>query len=95
MASDHGPARGAAELRCWTGTWPRPAAAAAARGVVGIVDYEWPWQLDGWVARFAAGFGQLRVVASVWPSHLDEPIARGLRTGDASRAPTGCSPWAR
>jgi len=59
------------------------ATAAAARGVVGVVDYEWPWQLDGWVARFASGFRQLRVVASVWPSHLDEPIARGLRTGAA------------
>jgi predicted amidohydrolase YtcJ len=58
------------------------ATAAAARGVVGIVDYEWPWQLDTWRSRFAAGFQRLRVVASVWPSHLDEPIGRGLRTGD-------------
>ena len=57
------------------------AEAAAARGVVGIVDYEWPWQLDAWVARIAAGTTRLRVVGSVWPSHLDEPIARGLRTG--------------
>ena len=58
------------------------AAAAAARGVVGIVDYEWPWQLDAWAARIAGGIRQLRVVGSVWPSHLDEPIARGLSTGD-------------
>jgi predicted amidohydrolase YtcJ len=49
--------------------------------VVGIVDYEWPWQLDTWASRIAAGTTQLRVVGSVWPSHLDEPIARGLRTG--------------
>jgi predicted amidohydrolase YtcJ len=58
------------------------AAAAAARGVVGVVDYEWPWQLDSWRSRIASGVRQLRVVTSVWPSHLDEPIGRGLRTGD-------------
>jgi predicted amidohydrolase YtcJ len=59
------------------------AGAAAARGVVGFVDFEAPWQLDAWTRRLACGAGPLRVVASVWPSHLDEPIARGLRTGDA------------
>ncbi|MGE3663686.1 MAG: amidohydrolase, partial [Pseudonocardia sp.] len=58
------------------------AQAAAARGVVGIVDFEAPWPLDGWARRLAGGAGPLRVVASVWPSHLDEPIARGLRSGD-------------
>ena len=59
--------------------------AAAARGVVGIVDYEAPWQLDAWAARIADGAGALRVVASVWPEALDGadgPIARGLRSGD-------------
>jgi len=59
--------------------------AAAARGVVGIVDYEAPWQLDAWAARTAAGADALRVVASVWPEALDGPdgpIARGLRSGD-------------
>jgi predicted amidohydrolase YtcJ len=59
--------------------------AAAARGVVGIVDYEAPWQLDAWAARIADGAGALRVVASVWPEALDAadgPIARGLRSGD-------------
>jgi predicted amidohydrolase YtcJ len=59
--------------------------AAAARGVVGIVDYEAPWQLDAWAARIGAGADALRVVASVWPEALDGPdgpIARGLRTGD-------------
>ncbi|MGD9527085.1 amidohydrolase [Pseudonocardia sp.] len=58
------------------------AAAAAARGVVGIVDFEAPWQLDAWARRLGTGTGPLRVVASVWPSHLDEPITRGLRSGD-------------
>jgi predicted amidohydrolase YtcJ len=59
--------------------------AAAARGVVGIVDFEAPWQLDAWAARIGAGADALRVVASVWPEALDGPdgpIARGLRSGD-------------
>jgi predicted amidohydrolase YtcJ len=50
--------------------------------VVGVVDFEAPWQLDTWAERIGAGSTDLRVVASVWPSHLDDPIARGLRTGD-------------
>jgi predicted amidohydrolase YtcJ len=58
------------------------AAAAAARGVVGVVDFEAPWQLDAWATRIGAGLDGLRVVASVWPTHLDDPIARGLRSGD-------------
>jgi predicted amidohydrolase YtcJ len=59
--------------------------AAAARGVVGVVDYEAPWQLDAWASRIAAGADALRVVASVWPEAFDGPdgpIARGLRSGD-------------
>lgn len=56
--------------------------AAAARGVVGIVDFEAPWQLDAWAQRIANGCDALRVVSSVWPTHLDDPIRRGLRTGD-------------
>jgi predicted amidohydrolase YtcJ len=55
--------------------------AAAARGVVGVVDFEAPWQLDAWASRIAAGADALRVVASVWPEALDDPIARGLHTG--------------
>ncbi|GAA1317020.1 amidohydrolase [Pseudonocardia xinjiangensis] len=63
--------------------WAREAAQeAAARGVVGIVDFEAPWQLDAWAGRVARGCTSLRVVSSVWPSHLDEAISRGLRTGD-------------
>jgi predicted amidohydrolase YtcJ len=57
------------------------AAAAAARGVVGIVDYEWPCSLDTWRERMTAG-ARLRVVGSVWPPRLDELLRRGLRTGD-------------
>jgi predicted amidohydrolase YtcJ len=63
--------------------WAADAArAAAARGVVGIVDFEAPWQLDTWAERIADGCDALRIVASVWPDCLDDPIARGLRTGD-------------
>ena len=57
-------------------------AAAAARGVVGVVDYEAPWQIDAWAVRIAAGATALRVVAAVWPERLDDAVARGLRTGD-------------
>lgn len=64
--------------------WADDAArAAAARGVVGIVDFEAPWQLDAWAERVAGGLDVLRVVASVWPERIDDPIERGLRTGDA------------
>ena len=58
------------------------ARAAAARGVVGIVDFEAPWCLPDWERRIAAGTDALRVVASVWPERLDDALARGLRTGD-------------
>jgi predicted amidohydrolase YtcJ len=57
------------------------AAAAAARGVVGIVDLEMPWSLDTWLRRAGDGFRTLRVQAGVWTTRLDEAIARGLRTG--------------
>jgi predicted amidohydrolase YtcJ len=66
----------------WAGAAGR---AAAARGVVGIVDFEAPWPLDAWASRIAGGADALRVVASVWPEALDAPdgpIARGLRSGD-------------
>jgi predicted amidohydrolase YtcJ len=59
------------------------ARAAAARGVVGIVDFEAPWCLPDWERRVAAGTDVLRVVASVWPERLDDALARGLRSGDA------------
>lgn len=66
------------------------AAAAAARGVVGVVDFEAPWSLPDWRRRIggpatgpATGpVTALRVEASVWPDRLDEHLATGLRTGD-------------
>ncbi|GAA4555240.1 amidohydrolase [Pseudonocardia xishanensis] len=59
------------------------ARAAAARGVVGIVDFEAPFPLDAWRSRIAAGSRSLRVVSSVWPPALSQALERGARTGDA------------
>ena len=57
------------------------AAAAARRGVVGIVDFEVTDNIAEWPERVAAGVDSLRVEASVWPERLDAVITRGLRTG--------------
>ncbi len=56
-------------------------AAAAARGVVGVVDLEMDWQLDVWKRRRAAGFDTQRVQFGIYRQHLDRAIALGLRTG--------------
>ena len=63
--------------------WVAEAAiAAAARGVVGVVDYESADNLTNWPRRAAATGLSLRVRASVWPEHLEHAIEAGLRTGD-------------
>jgi predicted amidohydrolase YtcJ len=63
--------------------WADAAArAAAARGVVGIVDYEMAWNLDTWTRRQAAGADALRVEFGVYAEHLDRAIELGLRSGD-------------
>jgi predicted amidohydrolase YtcJ len=62
--------------------WVHAAAgAAAARGVVGIVDFEMTWNRDPWLRRIAGGFDALRVEAGVYPQDLDRAVAEGLRTG--------------
>ncbi|MDQ1545417.1 MAG: hypothetical protein QOH69_321 [Actinomycetota bacterium] len=58
------------------------ARAAAARGVVGIVDYEMDWNLESWSRRQGAGTDSLRVEFGVYTEHLDRAIEQGLRTGD-------------
>jgi predicted amidohydrolase YtcJ len=64
-------------------SWAADAArAAAARGLVGIVDMEKPWPLPAWRRRMAEGHRSLRVLSSVWPERLDDVIELGLRTGD-------------
>ncbi|MDQ0079406.1 amidohydrolase [Arthrobacter oryzae] len=62
--------------------WVREAAQkAAARGVVGIVDFEMTWNRDVWLRRVTGGFGSLRVDAGVYPQHLDRARLEGMRTG--------------
>lgn len=56
--------------------------AAAARGVVGVVDLEIADNLDVWRRRAAARPGLLRVRAGVWEQHLDRVLREELRTGD-------------
>ncbi|MGH1548567.1 amidohydrolase [Leifsonia poae] len=63
--------------------WAADAArAAATRGVVGIVDLEYGWNLDVWTRRMAAGADGLRVDFGIYREDLDRAIALGLRTGE-------------
>jgi len=57
-------------------------AAAAARGVVGVVDLEIADNLAVWRRRAAARPGRLRVRAGVWEEHLDRVVREDLHTGD-------------
>lgn len=64
--------------------WADEAAAAAAkRGVVGIVDLEMRWNPGDWRRRNAAGSRSLRVEAGVYSTDLQRAIEAGLRSGDA------------
>jgi predicted amidohydrolase YtcJ len=55
--------------------------AAAARGIVGIVDFEMTWNRDVWLRRMAGGFDSFRVDAGVYPQDLARAVAEGMRTG--------------
>ncbi|WP_403024407.1 amidohydrolase [Salinibacterium sp. GXW1014] len=57
------------------------AAAAAARGVVGVVDLEMSWSMDAWLRRQAAGVDALRVEFGIYTQDIDRAIGMGLRTG--------------
>ncbi len=57
--------------------------AAAARGVVGIVDLDMAWNAEAWSRRLADGFDTTRVSFGVYPALLERAIAEGLATGDA------------
>ncbi len=62
--------------------WVRTAAdEAAARGIVGVVDFEMTWNRDVWQRRFAAGFASLRVDAGVYAHDLDRAVGLDMRTG--------------
>jgi predicted amidohydrolase YtcJ len=58
-------------------------AAAAARGVVGVVDLEIADNLAVWRRRVAARPSRLRVRAGVWEEFLDRVLREELHTGDA------------
>jgi predicted amidohydrolase YtcJ len=61
------------------------AAAAAARGIVGVVDLDMGWNDEAWRRRLAAGFDLWRVEFAVYPHHLDRALAEGLISGDPLR----------
>lgn len=67
----------------------RAARAAAARGVVGLVDLDMAWNDEAWARRVAGGFDVLRVEYGIYPEHLDRAIAEGLATGDPLRGEAG------
>ncbi|MGW7354487.1 amidohydrolase family protein [Streptomyces sp. NPDC054784] len=56
-------------------------AAAARRGVTGIIDFEYADNVTDWTRRMAATYVPLRVAAAVYPEYLDAAVARGLATG--------------
>ena len=56
--------------------------AAAARGVVGIVDYEFEPGFVRWPQRYAEAGVRLRVRTSTYPVDLAAAIDGGLRSGD-------------
>lgn len=62
--------------------WVRDTAkAAAARGVVGVVDLEMAWNVDDWTRRIRSGSTELRVRFGIYPQHLDRAIDAGLVSG--------------
>ena len=56
--------------------------AAAARGVVGFLDFEYADNLADWTRRAGHAPLEARVTCAVYPAHLDDAVSRGLRTGD-------------
>jgi predicted amidohydrolase YtcJ len=62
--------------------WARDVAdTAAARGVVGVVDFDMAWNLEVWKRRTAAGATALRVRFGIYPGDLDRALAERLFTG--------------
>lgn len=60
-----------------------PVARLAARGITGLVDFEFADSFVDWPRRLAAGVGPVRVRCAVYPHQLGRVLAAGLRTGDA------------
>lgn len=61
--------------------YDRAMAAAAARGVVGVVDLEFAANHRDWPRRVADGLDRLRVRTGVYVDDLDDVISAGLRSG--------------
>jgi predicted amidohydrolase YtcJ len=62
--------------------WVRDTAkAAAARGIVGVVDLEMSWNVDDWTRRIRTGTTELRVRFGIYPQHLERAIDAGLVSG--------------
>lgn len=56
--------------------------AAAAQGVVGLVDLEFSGGVADWVERWRGGADLLRIRHACYADGLDDVLARGLRSGD-------------
>lgn len=57
-------------------------AAAAERGVTGLLDFEFADNVTDWLRRVREQTVAVRVTCSIPRPRLDDAIARGLRTGD-------------
>ncbi|TDD02399.1 amidohydrolase [Nonomuraea deserti] len=56
--------------------------AAAARGVVGVLDFEFADNVTDWSRRVREQRVDVRVACSIPKDRLEEAVGRGLRTGD-------------
>ncbi|MGC3994018.1 MAG: amidohydrolase family protein [Propionicimonas sp.] len=72
----------AEDVQVGPGAYARALAEAAAKGVVGIVDYDFEPGFAAWPRRWAAVGVPLRIRASVYPADLDAALRAGVRTGD-------------
>ncbi|MFI6450746.1 amidohydrolase [Streptosporangium amethystogenes] len=68
-----------AELDRWVA---EATTAAAARGVVGVLDFEFADNVTDWTRRISRGAVDVRVSCSIPVNRLREAIDRGLRTGE-------------
>ncbi len=59
-------------------------ARAAARGVVGLVDFDFDTTAETWVRRFDQGATPMRVQYNVYPPNFDRWLSAGITTGMAS-----------
>ncbi|MFD7885974.1 amidohydrolase [Streptomyces bauhiniae] len=80
------PAAPAATMDRWIADACR---AAAARGVTGVIDFQFGDTVTDWERRSAGTPPAVRVAAAVYPSGLDAALARGLRTGSEIGASGG------